>query len=80
MNDMSDYEHIVVSAVRYALGRMTYIVETTVNYVLGEICYDRLSDKCLHVIKEDIENAKDYGMECDKQQWMKLLQIIREVI
>ena len=33
---MTDYEHIVISAVRYALGRMTYIVELTVNYVLKE--------------------------------------------
>ena len=28
---MTDYEHMIVSAVRYALGRMTYIVELTVN-------------------------------------------------
>ena len=34
---MTDYEHIVISAVRYALGRMTYIVELTVNYVIEEI-------------------------------------------
>lgn len=34
---MTDYEHIVISAVRYALGRITYIVELTVNYVLEEI-------------------------------------------
>lgn len=31
---MTDYEHIVISAVRYALGRMTYIVEITVNYIM----------------------------------------------
>ena len=34
---MSDYEHIVISAVRYALGRMTYIVSLIVNYVLKDI-------------------------------------------
>lgn len=27
---MTDYEQIVISAERYALGRMTYIVEITV--------------------------------------------------
>ena len=42
---MSDYEHIVVSAVRYALGRMTYIVGITVDYVMKEIADNKLSKK-----------------------------------
>ncbi len=77
---MTDYEHIVISAVRYALGRMTYIVELTVNYVLEEIENDKLSDRCLDVIAEDIRSAKSLGMECDKEQWLKLLNRIEEVI
>lgn len=54
---MTDYEHMIVSAVRYALGRMTYIVEITVNYVLKEIEDDKLSDRCLGQIRYDIRNA-----------------------
>lgn len=77
---MSNYEHIVVSAVRYALGRMTYIVELTVDYVLNEIENDKLSDYCLSLIKKDIENTKNFGMECDKQKWMQLKNRIEEVI
>lgn len=77
---MSDYEQIVISAVRYALGRMTYIVELTVNYILQQIEDDKLSDHCLRVIAEDIEKAKDYGWECDKKDWMKLKKRIEEVI
>ena len=77
---MSDYEHIVISAVRYALGRMTYIVELTVNYILQEIEDDKLSDRCLGTIRDDIKKAKDYGMECDKKCWLKLLNRIKEVI
>ena len=77
---MTDYEHMIVSAIRYALGRMTYIVEITVNYVLQEIEDNKLSDRCLSVIREDIANAEDYGMECDKKDWMKLLNRIEEVI
>lgn len=77
---MTDYEHIVISAVRYALGRMTYIVELTVDYILEEIEYDKLSDSCLNVIRNDIKEAKNYGMECDKEQWLKLLKRIEEVI
>ena len=43
---MSDYEHIVISAVRYAIGRMTYMTELTVNYVMKQIEEDKLSDQC----------------------------------
>lgn len=77
---MSDYEHIIISAERYALGRMTYIVELTVNYILQEIEDNKLSDSCLNVIREDIKSTKNYGMDCDKKQWLKLLKRIEEVI
>lgn len=77
---MTDYEQMIVSAERYALGRMTYIVEITVNYILQEIEDDKLSDRCLDLIAEDIRSAKSYGMECDKELWLKLLDRIEEVI
>ena len=77
---MTDYEQIIISAERYALGRMTYIVELTVNYILEEIEYNKLSDSCLNVIRNDIKKAKNYGMDCDKAQWQKLLNRIEEVI
>lgn len=77
---MTDYEQIIISAERYALGRMTYIVEITVNYILQEIENDKLSDACLDAIREDINSARSYGMECDKKLWLKLLDRIEEVI
>lgn len=77
---MEDYEHIVISAERYALGRMTYIVELTVNYIMQEIEDNKLSDQCLVIMRNDIKKAKNYGMQCDKEQWMKLLKRIEEVI
>ena len=77
---MTDYEHIVISATRYALGRITYIVELTVNYILEAIENNELSDRCLDVIRRDIKEAKSYGMDCDKAHWIKLLNRIEEVI
>lgn len=77
---MTDYEHIVISAVRYALGRMTYIVEITVNYIMQQIEDDKLSDQCLGIIRKDIKEAKNLGMECDREQWLKLQKRIEEVI
>ena len=77
---MTNYEQIIISAERYALGRMTYIVEITVNYILEQIEFDKLSDRCLDIIAEDIRQAKNLGMECDKKCWIKLLERIEEVI
>lgn len=77
---MSDYEHIVISAVRYAIGRMTYIVELTVNYIMQQIEDDKLSDQCLGIIRNDIKESKYLGMQCDELQWIKLLKKIEEVI
>ena len=77
---MTDYENIIISAVRYAFGRMTYIVSTTVDYVLKDIEKNKLSKKCLYIIKKDIENANDLGMECDKKDWQRLLNKIHEVL
>lgn len=77
---MSDYEQIVISAVRYALGRMTYIVNTTVNYVLEQIEEDKLSDYCLSIIARDIKETKNLGMDCDRKQWKELLHKIERVI
>lgn len=77
---MTDYEQIIISAERYALGRMTYIVEKTVNYILQEIEDDKLSDRCLDIIAEDIRSAKSLGMGRDVIRWLTLLDRIEEVI
>lgn len=79
---MTDYEHIVISAVRYALGRMTYIVGITVNYILEQIEEDKLSDECLRIIKKDIEEEIKTGemFNSDRVQWTKLKVRIEEVI
>ncbi len=76
---MTDYEHMIISAVRYALGRMTYIVSLTVDYVLRDIENEKLSDRCLNVIMNDIRDCENYGMDCDKQEWLKLLNRIGEI-
>ena len=41
---------------------------------------DKLSDECLDVIAEDIRHTENLGMDCDKKEWLKLLDRIEEVI
>ena len=75
---MTNYEHMIVSAIRYALGRMTYIVSLTVNYVLEDIKENKLSSTCLELMLKDIQSAEYLGMECDVKEWEKLSKEINK--
>lgn len=63
-------------AVRYALGRRTYAVYSTCSYITPIIIC--LTDKTLNVMREDIirQEAFGYGDDCDKEDWMNLLDTI----
>lgn len=83
---MVAYEHMIVSAVRYALGRLTYIVGLTVDYVLKDIEQKKLSQKCLYIMKQDIteEMSPDklsvdpiFTADCIKE-WQRLLDRIEK--
>ena len=83
---MSDYEQMIISAVRYALGRLTYIVGLTVDYVLKDIEQKKLSQKCLYIMKQDIteEMSPDklsvdpiFTADCIKE-WKRLLDRIEK--
>jgi hypothetical protein len=81
--DPSDerFGQILISAVRYALGRMTYIVDDTAKYVEGLI--PQLSDNTLQLICKDItraEELRDLGMGCDRVIWLHLREeIVKEL-
>lgn len=75
---MSDYENMIISAVRYAIGRTSYIVNLTVEYVLKDIEQGKLANNCLWVMRRDIKEAKYLGMDCDKRDWQRLLKKINE--
>lgn len=85
---MSDYENIVISAVRYALGRLTYIVNLTVEYVLKDIKENKLSSKCLQLIRRDIvEELNPDKLRVDPiftadciEDWQRLLKKIDEAM
>lgn len=72
---MSKEEQMYISAVRYALGRRTYIVSDTVNFMMDQ----RLSSHCKRIMQDDIETALKgyYGMECDKEEWERLLAYVK---
>ena len=74
-------EEMLISAERYALGRRTYIVSETVNYLIPLI--SNLSEWCLQTIISDLENQIKYGTgsfgdACDYQDWARLWAKIGE--
>lgn len=81
---MTMKETVVICAVRYALGRMSYVVSDVCDYV--NFHTEELSSGCIRVIMRDIDEelamchrvGKTCGMECDEAEWVKLLEVLRE--
>ena len=70
------FGQMMLSAVRYALGRQTYIVSTTTNYITHLI--PQLDNQTVSCMERDIREARNYGSETiDKPEWMKLLSALQ---
>ena len=70
-----DLSMILVSAERYALGRRTYIVNWTCEFIENNLAL--LTDKDRQVIIRDLENPISYGDECDEKEWKILLAMLK---
>jgi hypothetical protein len=67
-----DFGTIVNCAVRYALGRRTYIVSTVSDFITPLFPY--LSSKTLWNIQKDIKGAYSLGDDdIDKPVWIRML-------
>lgn len=66
-----DISAMLIGAGRYALGRRTYIVQWTCEFIRNNLHLLTEKDKCVMI--RDIENAMDYGDECDEGCWKALL-------
>ena len=75
------FSEMMVSAVRYALGRRTYIVWDTVNYIKHVLPYLRRND--INVIYTDIVEAESenrLGDDCDIHDWLSLKKCIEDYV
>lgn len=69
-------EWIIVSAFRYCLGRMTYIVSMMVEYLIN--VWDRLSQNTKDLILKEIKLAIEEGRagsDIDVKEWEKILKL-----
>lgn len=79
------YQEMIFSAYRYALGRHTYIVKDTVDYICSNIkVFDH---KWLNLMREetkryldeyyaDPDNSPEF--ECDVKRWEQLYNVVVE--
>lgn len=70
-----DISAIMLSSERYALGRMTYIVQWTCEIISKNT--HLITTKDLKVMIRDIEDAEFYGADFDKKEWLRLLEILK---
>lgn len=70
-----DLSMILVSAERYALGRRTYIVNWTCEFIENNL--DLLTKKDRQVMIRDLENPISYGDDCDEKDWKRLLEVLK---
>ena len=84
-------EKMIISAERYALGRMTYIVSDTVDFILPLVPH--LDTSTLSVLEADFrrmeaENKRHdddfagmgfdaWGMDYDKKRWFDLWEAVK---
>ena len=79
-------ESMLISAERYALGRRTYVVSMTVDYLICLL--PKLSDWCVDILLRDldeqrrmIERTGDYrlwGDDCDRRDWERLIAALEK--
>ena len=82
------FEHMMISAERYAFGRRTYIVSTTVDYLICLI--PSLSDWCLSILRNDMKSNAEmaerigdtaiYGDSCDYNDWQRFTATLHKEI
>ena len=70
----SDISAMLLSAERYALGRQTYIVDWTCEFISNNLHLILEKDK--KVMIRDIKQCENYGWKCDEESWTKLLQVL----
>lgn len=74
--EKEDLSSMLIGAERYALGRRTYIVQWTCEFIGNNL--HLLTEKDKQVMIRDIENPISYGDECDKVCWIQLLEKLRK--
>lgn len=72
----ADLGAVFICAVRYCLGRATYMPHLVIGFITPYVPH--LENRTLSVIIRDIRDAKSLGMDCDKTAWTSFLKRLEE--
>jgi len=87
MSNFGRDQLMAVAAVRYSIGRMTYIVSDCADWLIS--VWPELTDNARNIIKRDVEEAfarddedradssyyKALGQDCDRAQWERVRRL-----
>lgn len=73
-----DFALVVGSALRYGLGRRTYITGTISQFIIDNIKLIPNDQKLVMI--RDIKEKEYYGDDCDEENWMKLLSELEKSV
>lgn len=76
--DNLNFALVVGSALRYGLGRRTYITGVISEFIINNI--ELIPDDQKAVMIRDIKEQEDYGDYCDKEKWMNLLEALEKSV
>lgn len=72
-----DFGAILNCAVRYSIGRMTYMPSLVIGFITPLL--PEISDKTLYVLDQDITECKYcVGYGYDEPEWMNFLEKVHE--
>ena len=74
--DKGDLSAMLLSAERYALGRQTYIVEWTCEFISNNLHLILERDKKVMIRDIKEQEKYGYGQQCDTESWINLLMIL----
>lgn len=69
--DSDHFRSVLICAVRYCLGRRTYMPEVVTDWIMSQ-CSGTLTKKDIYVMRRDIDEYRQrgaLGMQCDVETW-----------
>ena len=83
IKDLHDFQDMIISALRYSLGRRTYINSETADFIkkYSEIIDERVKKIMLKDFEEYFDCRDDYYKddECDYNTWKDLYEWLKKI-
>ena len=74
-----DFGAVLNCAVRYALGRRTYMPHLVIDYIVPIL--PSLTDKTLWCFERDLSSATNFGdSQIDEPHWREFLKLVKDEI